>query len=241
MAFQPQINSPFGGPMNGNNMQAMFAMQMQMMQLMEMMMMMMQMQMQMSQMASAGGPGGFANTNMNDGLAGYLGIPGGLPAAPSPWAQSPGNTCNYVPPTYCSMGNNGNGNCASAVNLGQRFIGQNSCDLRGQLGHFTAAGGQNKNCADFVSACLESTGQLQGHHVGVSDLEQSLIKQGYHQVSAAQAKPGDVYITEARSHTELVAAPGATRLLGSNNDRPDHQRISEVSHDPNKGIYYSRA
>ena len=141
-----------------------------------------------------------------------------------------------MPPGY----SNGCGNGSDAVALGERFQGQNSIDCRGRLPHFTAAGGQTNNCADFVSSCLESTGQLNGHHVGVSNLEQSMLQQGYHQVPAAMAKPGDVYMTAKRSHTELVAAPGATRLLGSNNDMPGHQVVSEKAHNPEEGIYYSR-
>ena len=131
------------------------------------------------------------------------------------------------------------GNGSDAVALGERFLGMNSIDVRGKLPNFTAAGGQTNNCADFVSSCLESTGQLNGHFVGVKNLEQNLLKQGYHRIPAEQAKPGDVWMNESRGHTELVAAPGGKRLLGSNNDRPGHQVISEKPHNGG-GVYYSR-
>lgn len=187
--------------------------------------------------------GGFPG--MGGGIGNYMG--GGMPFSPMPFGPSgyPGGGMPYGP-GYANgaapmmPGNFGNSGSA-AVSLGQRFLGQNSINVRGQLPHFTAAGGQTNNCADFVSSCLESTGGLQGHHVGVRDLEQALIRQGYHRVPAHMAKPGDVWMNPQRGHTELVATPGATQLLGSNNDRPGHQVISQKpNRNPEGGVYYSR-
>jgi hypothetical protein len=70
----------------------------------------------------------------------------------------------------------------------------------------------------------------------VSELEQSLRQQGYREVPKDQAQPGDVWISDSRGHTEMVAKQGGTRLIGSNNDRPGHQVISMNSN--SSGNYY---
>jgi Bacteriophage peptidoglycan hydrolase len=130
-----------------------------------------------------------------------------------------------------------NGSGQDAVDLGKQYLGRNSIDIKGALPNFTAAGGQTNDCADFVSSCLESTGRIQGHHVGVADLQKSMLSQGYQQVSKDQAQPGDVWISGNVGHTELVADKGANTLLGSNNDRPGHQVIS-LSSGQQGGYYY---
>ncbi|MBM3461960.1 MAG: hypothetical protein FJX76_07660 [Armatimonadetes bacterium] len=88
-----------------------------------------------------------------------------------------------------------------------------------------------------MSACLESTGRLQGHHVNVGELQQALLDQGYTRVDQAHAQPGDVWINGSVGHTELVATPGATQLIGSNNDAPGHQVIS-LAPGQQGGYYY---
>lgn len=128
----------------------------------------------------------------------------------------------------------------AAVNYARQFLGRDSYTLKGQMNHFTAAGGKTNNCADFVSSALESTGQLKGHFVGVRALEQALLRQGYRQVPASQAKPGDVWINHSRGHTELVSGYGGTKTIGSNNIRQGFQRISERDKNPSSGVYYSR-
>jgi peptidoglycan hydrolase-like protein with peptidoglycan-binding domain len=102
-----------------------------------------------------------------------------------------------------------------------------SRDMRGIIPNFTAAGGATNNCVDFVSAILETCGRISGHHINVSAFEAELQAQGWHQVSMAKAQPGDVWINYSRGHTQLVATKGATRTIGSNNDRPGHQVINE--------------
>ena len=133
----------------------------------------------------------------------------------------------------------GEGNQAAA-DYARQFIGKDSYTLKGQMNHFTAAGGKTNNCADFVSSALESTGGLKGHFVGVKDLEKNLQKQGYHRVSGKDAQPGDVWMNSSRGHTELVGTKGATTLIGSNNIRPGFQRVSEKPNNPNTGVYYHR-
>lgn len=129
---------------------------------------------------------------------------------------------------------------SNAVDLGRRFLGQNSIDIKGKLPKFTAAGGQTNNCADFVSSLLENAGTLKGHFVNVKGLESALKQQGWRQIPAAQAKPGDVWMNHSRGHVELVTQAGGTKTIGSNNDRPGHQVISERAKSPSSGIYYTR-
>ena len=105
----------------------------------------------------------------------------------------------------------------AAVDLARRFVGRDSQSIRGQMPHFTAAGGRTNNCADFVSSALESTGALRGHFVNVRGLERALQQQGYRQVPAHMAKPGDVWINHSRGHTELVTSHGGRSTIGSNN------------------------
>ena len=218
----------------------------QMVEMMQMMQMIRMMQMrQYGDGFPMGGPQGCCRMPMDESMGMYLGAPNHMPYSPMPWGPGPSdygprmNGGGYTNRAYPVSPNYGGGGGSDAVELGRRFLGENSIDIKGRMPNFTAAGGQTNNCADFVSACLESTGALSGHHVNVSEMERSLVKQGYRRISAAEAKPGDVYITESRSHTELVAAPGATRLIGSNNDRPGHQVISEKPHN-GSGVFYTR-
>lgn len=104
--------------------------------------------------------------------------------------------------------------------------------------HFTAAGGVTNNCVDFVSSALESQGLVKGHHINVKAFEKELQKQGYRQIPASQAQPGDVWINHSRGHTELVATAGAKTLIGSNGSA--RQKVSEHANNPSSGIIYSR-
>ena len=170
---------------------------------------------------------------------------GGVPsyAPPGSYPSIPAGEGGWHPPTPTVTGPapkgqvNPNGTGQDAVNLARQYLGHNSADIKGALPNFTAAGGQTNNCADFVSSVLESTGRINGHHVGVGDLEKSMLDQGYSRVSKEQAQPGDVWINGSKGHTELVAEAGGNVLIGSNNDQPGHQVISE-SHDPTGGYYY---
>jgi len=168
--------------------------------------------------AAMGGSGG---TPPLDGASGAGGTGGTSPVDTSGGSSSP------------ASGN-------AAVDLGRKFIGQNSIDIKGKLPKFTAAGGQTNNCADFVSSLLENAGMLKGHHVNVKGMEQALKQQGWRQIPAAQAKPGDVWMNHSRGHVELVTEAGGRKTIGSNNDRPGHQVISERPKDPSSGIYYTK-
>ena len=137
-------------------------------------------------------------------------------------------------------GTGGSGDGQAAVDLARKFAGKDSSSIKGKMPHFTAAGGITNNCADFVSSALESQGLIKGHHINVKAMEQELKKQGYVQVPASQAKPGDVWMSHSRSHTELVATKGATKLIGSNNNGDSRQEITEHSNQPNSGIIYQK-
>jgi hypothetical protein len=239
--MQSGMGMGMGGMNGGYEMQ----MQQQMM-MMQMMMMMMQMQQQMMMQQQMGGMGmnmgmnmGGMNMGMNQmgfpqgmfpqtmGTRDFMGVQGGMPGMGYP------QLTNQLNGTQASPGSG-----QAAVNLARQFAGQESYRIKGQMPNFTAAGGQTNNCADFVSSALESTGRLQGHHINVGELEQSLLKQGYVQVPANQAKPGDVWISQSRGHTELVSQAGGTSTIGSNNDRPGHQVISERGKNTGAGVYY---
>jgi len=113
-------------------------------------------------------------------------------------------------------------------------------DVKGKLPNFQDAGGLTDNCADFVSSVLKDTGGLDKHEIRVKDLEKELVKEHYKQVKAGKAQPGDVWIANDRSHTELVTGAGGTRTIGSNNYETGHQRIFERDKDPATGVYYHR-
>ncbi|MDR6409120.1 CHAP domain-containing protein [Paraburkholderia sp. 22099] len=76
-------------------------------------------------------------------------------------------------------------------------------------------------CANFVSACLVKAGDIpQSQHTNlVSTLDSELKRDGWHNVSRSEAKPGDVCIVGADEHVEIVASNdhGKITLIGSNN------------------------
>lgn len=166
---------------------------------------------------------GGGNTNGNS-LGGFLGA-----------SPATGNSAL----SRSSGGAGGSGQ--AAVDYARQFNGKDSISLKGKMKHFTAAGGITNNCADFVSSALESQGLVKGHHINVKSFEQELKKQGYRQVPTSQARPGDVWISNSRGHTELVATKGATKLIGSNNGGDSRQEISEHSNRPGSGVIYQKA
>lgn len=136
------------------------------------------------------------------------------------------------------------GSGQDAANLAKKYEGYASIACKGKLPTFRAAGGTGNNCADFVGACLEATGRLKGSHsASVKVLEQQLKKQGYVQVPANQAKPGDVWIRSDRGHTELVVenSGGNITTIGSNGGATN-QKISRRSRPGGSGgvIYQLR-
>jgi hypothetical protein len=191
---------------------------------------------------AGGGGGGGGATDGGIALGGLAGVnPYALTGGSPSGSGSTGSTgSSGSTGSTGSSGSAGPNSGNDAVELGRKFIGQNAIDIKGKLPKFTAAGGQTNNCADFVSSLLENTGKLQGHHVNVKSMEKALIQQGWRQIPASQSKPGDVWMNHSRGHVEMVTQAGGTRTIGSNNDRPGHQVISERAKDPNSGIYYTK-
>lgn len=250
--FGNSPNCGCGGPSAGGmggafpQARAMMQMMMQMMQMMQMM------------MGNSGGHvpfgGNFGNGGFGGGapmgghgLGNFLG--GGAPfggggspfgggGSPSLGGGSPnmGGAHNSAPVNPGTPGANGTGQ--AAVDLARKYLGRDSIGLKGDMPHFTAAGGVTNNCVDFVSSALESQGLVKGHHINVKAFEKELQKQGYRQIPAAQAQPGDVWINHSRGHTELVATAGAKTLIGSNGSA--RQKVTEHANNPSSGIIYSR-
>jgi hypothetical protein len=125
-----------------------------------------------------------------------------------------------------------------AARLAYSVKGRRSASLKGQLKGFQAAGGQTNNCADFVSSIEQKAGRLKGHYVSVPRLEQGLRAEGWVPIQGSQSKPGDVWTNG--SHAEIVAAPGGTRLIGSNNGGNSYQTITDHPQDPSQGRYWGR-
>lgn len=181
-----------------------------------------------------GFPMGGGVPSFGGGFPGGGGVPGGG-FSPGGFGGVPGGGVTGP----IQGGPPGQGGQAS-VDYARQFLGRDSYTLKGQMQNFTAAGGKTNNCADFVCSALQSTGRLRGHFVGVRALENALKQQGWRQVPANQAKPGDVWISNSRSHTELVSTPGGRKTIGSNNIRQGFQRISERDKDPGSGVFYTK-
>jgi hypothetical protein len=132
------------------------------------------------------------------------------------------------------------GGGSAAAELAKQFEGQTTFDIQG-LANLDKSIGYDNNCANFVSACLQNTGGLEGHYNGVSGLEGALKQQGYTQVSADQAQPGDVWISDSTGHTELVQAAGnPPSLIGSNNGGDNIQEVTTDNWSGRSGRYYHR-
>lgn len=128
-----------------------------------------------------------------------------------------------------TSGIDASGSGAKAVELASSKLGQQSSEVK--MDNYTAAGGLDNNCADFVSACIADAGlyKKQSGDASVATFKQHLMEQGYKTVDKAHAQPGDVAIFNGSQHTELVASQGATTLIGSNNGGTNVQHISKDS------------
>lgn len=110
---------------------------------------------------------------------------------------------------------------SGAVGLAQQYLGRYESDL--QRSGVTQRGVPlDHSCANFVTSMLQRSGAIDFHANAVSQLSTDLQRQGWHRVSLADAKPGDVWIcngAHGESHTELVASNsnGHVTLIGSNN------------------------
>ncbi|MCD4784544.1 MAG: hypothetical protein K8T10_12045 [Candidatus Eremiobacteraeota bacterium] len=175
----------------------------------------------------AGGGGGVAPAGGGGGAAPAYGGGGG--AAPGGGAAAPASTAPAAAGNAPVSTIKPDGSGQDAVDLARKYRGQASIACKGKLPTFKAAGGTGNNCADFVGACLEATGRFKGtHSASVKILEGQLKSQGYVLVPANQARPGDVWMSGSRGHTELVSenGPGGMKTIGSNGGATN-QVISE--------------
>ena len=193
---------------------------------------------------AAGAIPNFANSLGNLGgcaPAGGGGAPGG--GAPVGGASPAGGASQAAPAGGAEGAQGGGGAAARAVDLAQKYVGQDSKSLKGKLPGFTAPGGNTNNCAAFVSACLEHTGALPkgGGSASVSSLRGKLKSAGWKKVPAQQATKGSVWMTKEGkgSHTELVSSAGGTKTIGSNNVRQGFQKISERTKSASSGEFYA--
>lgn len=149
-------------------------------------------------------------------MGNFLGGPGGGGNFGGSPIGGPGFN-GYVPPS--SQGGQ------RAVDVARQFLGQRSRDIKGQMPHFQAAGGLTNNCADFVSSALRGAGMLGGHEVNCKRMEARLQREGWRQIPASQAGPGDVAFNQSRGH--VVLCQGNGKMIGSNNVRQGLQYITE--------------
>lgn len=125
-----------------------------------------------------------------------------------------------------ATGPSGSGNGRNPADIAKHYLGRNASELRGDRSDdlpMNANVPANVCCANFVSAVLTEAGQLPGnlHTDSVAQLNSTLRSRGWTEVSAAQARPGDVVIIQGGgvSHTVLYAGNGQT--IGSNNRNAD--------------------
>lgn len=221
----------FGGIGGGGN---------PMMQMMQMMMMLMSMMQGMGQMGGGGmpmGPGQFGGGDMGMGgcgggggcspVGGFLGGGGG--------GGNYGNYDNGQCQGPSGPMGPGDGSGQSTIDLARQFLGQRSKDVAGRMGPFSAAGGLTNNCADFVSSALVASGRLSRKNVNCKSLERQLQREGWRQIPADQARPGDVAFNQSRGHVQLCQGNG--RQIGSNNVRPGLQYITEGNMMRNSVVY----
>lgn len=129
------------------------------------------------------------------------------------------------------------GGSGNAAEIARQYLGRNASDLKVDRSDDLPMNpnvANNVCCANFVSAVLTEAGQLPGnlHTDSVAQLDRTLRARGWTEVSAAQARPGDVVIIQSNgiSHTVLVNGPGET--IGSNNRNADgSQRVTTGSLD----------
>jgi len=119
-----------------------------------------------------------------------------------------------------TTGSTGSAGGTSAADKAKKYLGRYESDL--QRAGVTKPCPTSESCANFVSSMLQQAGAINFHTLGVADLNSKLRARGWHTVSLANAKPGDVWIcngAHGESHTEIVASNnnGHITLIGSNN------------------------
>ncbi len=99
----------------------------------------------------------------------------------------------------------------------------------------------HEDCANFASACLVKSGEIpQSQHTdSVATLRGELLgRDGWHEESKGQVKPGDICIVGGDQHVEIVAGikNGQVELIGSNNTLPSGaQAVGTDSYTGNQG------
>lgn len=140
---------------------------------------------------------------------------------------------------------------SNAATVATQYIGQNSGQLEanGTLPQMDSSVPDTVDCANFVSACLEKSGQIpdSAHSNSVSGLRDNLLNLGWHETSSADAKtalqgakPGDPVAFDGPDgqyqHTVIFNgydAQGNPLFVGSNNDNADgSQRIDQWTGTP---------
>ena len=118
------------------------------------------------------------------------------------------------------------GSSARAAEIAASYLGRNASALKADRSDALPMDPNcpsSECCANFVSAVLVQAGQLPAslHTDSVAQLKSTLQGRGWTQVSAADARPGDVVIMQGGgiSHTEMVSGRG--RMIGSNNSNAD--------------------
>ena len=109
---------------------------------------------------------------------------------------------------------------AKTVDLAKKYLGRYESDL--QAHGITQPCPTSESCANFVTSMLSKSGAINFRTLSVADENNQLRARGWHTVSLANAKPGDVWIcngANGESHTEIVASNknGHVTLIGSNN------------------------
>jgi len=132
---------------------------------------------------------------------------------------------------------------SNAAAMAQKYLGRYETDLEAH-GITERGVDPSECCANFVSSMLQQAGMIHWHSINVGDLASRLKQQGWHTVSLANAKPGDVWIChdiDGEDHTEIVASNdhGHVTLIGSNN-HPDrnNQQVNYDSYSASIGGSY---
>lgn len=240
--FNPMMGMGQMGQMGGFGQNPMMQMMQMMMQLMQMMQGMGQMgggQMPMDPGQGFGG-GGCGCGGGASPIGDFLGGGGGGGGNYGNYGGGGGNYGGgYDNGNYGGPGNvgapQGPGNGNSTIEIARRFLGERSRNVAGRMGPFSAAGGDTNNCADFVSSALVASGRLSRKNVNCRSLEQQLQREGWRQVPADQARPGDVAFNQSRGHVQLCQGNG--RQIGSNNVRRGLQYITEGNMMRNSVVY----
>lgn len=144
-------------------------------------------------------------------------------------------------PAPAPASGSGSGGSAHAFNIARSVLGRNASELKLSAGAIGRAMEDwvpnNVNCANFVSAVLESAGQITRaqHHNAVVGLMANLDRDpDFRRVSLQNARPGDVVSmkTPGGHHVVMFAGwqNGRPLYIGSNNVNADGSQKVTYSH-----------